>query len=548
MAEHERVGDVAPGAVPGRDATPSAPTPGSTDAADPASTPGPDRPWYRRSTVRGKILGTVVLLTGLTLLLVGSTAVWLERGRVLDSVDATLQRTTAEMSELLQDGASVDALDGISDAVWTAMASEFPADNEGAMGFVGQRPAFYQPGGLDMQSDPELVDELQAAVATGEGRLSTIDTAMSSYRYALLPVTLDPADNPGGGPPTGAVVVAFDMDAELAPVWASAQTYLIVSVGSMLVVGAVAWVVSGRLLSPLRELRTTAERITETDLSGRIEVHGSDDIADLTRTVNAMLARLEGSFHSQRRLLDDAGHELRTPITIVRGHLELMDPDDADDARQTRELTISELDRMHRLADDLVMLAKADSPTFVQAAPTDLGPMLDNVLDQVRQLGPRRFVIDARLEAEALVDQQRLTQALIQLAANAVKFSKDGSTVALGSASERGRLHLWVRDEGRGIAPEDQRRIFERFARTNRPGESRTEGSGLGLAIVQAIAEAHGGTVDVDSTPGVGSIFVLDLPARELALEHDVHLDAPDTDDHDPEPAAPPAGREARSI
>ncbi|MGC5627392.1 ATP-binding protein [Georgenia sp. Z1344] len=516
-----------------RAAVASAPTPddATTTTPDGSSAPPPaHRPWYRRSTVRATIIRTVLMLTGLTLLLVGSTAVWLERGRVLDSVDATLTRTTQEMAGLLSDGQSVDAEDGISGAIWTAMSSEVPADNEGAMGFVGTDARWWQPGGLDMGADTELIAELTEAVERGEGTISSVTTSMSTYRYALLPVTVDDGSDPSGAPTSGAVVIAFDMDAELAPVWASARTYLVVSVVSMLVVGLVAWVVSGRLLAPLRELRSTAERITETDLSGRIEVHGSDDVADLARTVNAMLARLEASFHSQRRLLDDAGHELRTPITIVRGHLELMDPTDADDARQTRELTISELDRMHRLADDLVMLARADGPAFVQPGPTDLGPLLDNALDQVRQLGDRRFVVDARLEAEAVVDGQRLTQALIQLAANAVKFSEDGSTVALGSAAEAGRLHLWVRDEGRGIAREDQRRIFERFERTNRPGEARTEGSGLGLAIVSAIAEAHGGRVDVDSTPGRGSIFLLDLPARSLALDHDVPLDAPDGD------------------
>ncbi|MGC5615774.1 sensor histidine kinase [Georgenia sp. Z1491] len=527
-----RSGTAGPARAPARDAAPSAPTPEAAvheEAPDPgAATPTQaDRPWYRRSTVRAKIIRTVLLLTGLTLVVVGSTAVWLERGRAIDSVDATLQRTTQEMAALLSEGEAVSAADGISGAVWTAMSSEVPADNEGAMGFVGTDARWWQPGGLDMGADDELIAALTAAVEDGRGTISSVSTSMATYRYAMLPVSIDPEGSPPGAPTSGAVVIAFDMDAELAPVWASARTYLVVSVVSMLVVGVVAWVVSGRLLSPLRELRSTAERITETDLSGRIQAEGSDDVADLARTVNAMLARLEGSFRSQRRLLDDAGHELRTPITIVRGHLELMNPDDADDARQTRELTISELDRMHRLADDLVMLAKADAPTFVQPGPTDLGPMLDNVLDQIRQLGERRFVIDARLEAEAVVDGQRLTQALIQLAANAVKFSAAGSTVALGSATESGRLHLWVRDEGRGIAPEDQRRIFERFARTNRPGEERTDGSGLGLAIVSAIAEAHGGRVDVASEPGRGSTFVLDLPARALELDLDVDLDAP---------------------
>ena len=515
----------------------------------------------RQPTVRGTILRTVVLLTMLTLVTVGLTAVWLERNRIVDSVDATLTRTTREMAALLADESVLPPGTPISDAVYVAIESEIPADNEGALGFVGTDPVWAQAGGLDMLADPELVEALTAIVARREGTLSSVTTESSTYRFAVLPIAYASTDagagtestsaassgtsvdqagpRPGPGigargvPTSGAVVVAFDLDAELAPATASARTYALLSVASMLVVGVVAWVVSGRLLAPLRDLRRTAEQISESDLSRRIEVNGSDDVADLTRTVNAMLGRLEASFVSQRRLLDDAGHELRTPITIVRGHLELMDPDDADDARQTRDLAISELDRMRRVTDDLVMLAKADVPQFVAPRPTELGPLLDNALDQVRALGDRRFVIDARLEAEASVDPQRLTQALIQLAANAVKFSEAGTEVGLGSAVVGGRLRLWVRDEGRGIPEEDLEGVFQRFGRGSHPDADRPEGAGLGLAIVRAIARGHDGDVSVTSRVGVGSTFTLDVPARDLTIDPDpLTSDEPDDPTH----------------
>ncbi|MFH5822046.1 sensor histidine kinase [Georgenia sp. AZ-5] len=322
-----------------------------------------------------------------------------------------------------------------------------------------------------------------------------------------MPVTV----TGGGG---GALVVAFDRTAELAAVDETFRSYAPLCVGALVVLTLLAWALAGRLLAPVRQLRETAEAITDTDLSRRIEVRGDDDLSDLTRTVNAMLSRLEDAFTSQRRLLDDAGHELRTPITIVRGHLELMDPTDPDDAAATRELALSELDRMHRLADDLVLLAKAEQPDFVRRSPTSVGELTDNVLDQARTLGDRRWLVDARLEAHVDVDAQRLTQALLRLAANAVKFSAPGSTIALGSALRGGRLLLWVRDEGVGVAPEDQERIFERFARGGG-----SEGAGLGLAIVAAIAGAHGGEVRLDSRPGAGSTFTLDLPAGGAVAE-----------------------------
>src|SRR5690625_2729568 len=175
------------------------------------------------------------------------------------------------------------------------------------------------------------------------------------------------------------------------------------------------------------------------------------------------------AFRSQRQLLDDAGHELRTPITIVRGHLELMDPADEQDATETRQLALRELDRMHRLADDLVLLAKSEAPDFVRTEPTHIGPLLDNILDHARQLGDRQWRVTERVEAVVAVDRQRVAQAMFQLAANAVKFSDDGSTIHLGAGLHDDEVALWVQDEGIGIDPDEQGRIFDRFATVTGP-------------------------------------------------------------------------------
>ncbi|WP_049785575.1 sensor histidine kinase [Cellulomonas gilvus] len=244
-----------------------------------------------------------------------------------------------------------------------------------------------------------------------------------------------------------------------------------------------------------------------------------------------MLDRLHTSMAAQRRLLDDVGHELRTPLTVIGGHLELMDVEDAADVRATRELALDEVDRMRLLVDDLLVLAVADREGFVRPVPTDVGVLTDDVLDKATGLGRRTWRVDQRADQRCLVDPRRLTQAWLQLASNAVKYSADGSTVTLGSAVADGTLRLWVRDEGVGIAPEHQARIFERFERTEQ--SAGTEGAGLGLAIVAAIARAHGGGVDVSSTPGVGSTFVLHVP---VTLAPDDGADGtPDERDDDEE-------------
>lgn len=468
----------------------------------------------RGMTVRARILVLVLVLTGLTLLVAGGTAYVLQRNRVDDVIDASLRRTTEEFTAYATDAAGGTSADP-REIIYGGMVREVPGTNEGMIGFVDGQLEYTMPSGVPLAEDEELVahltGQLEDATSSGVGRIASVTTPTAEYRYALIPVT-------AGDVGVGALVVAFDRGAEQAAVNDTFRTYALVSLVAFAVLAVVGWLLSGRLLKPVRQLRETAEKISETDLSGRIDASGNDDLSDLARTFNAMLARLEDAFTSQRRLLDDAGHELRTPITIVRGHLELMDPFDPDDTAATKDLALSELDRMHRLADDLVMLARSERPDFVQPAPTSLGPLLDNVLDQARPLGDRRWRVDERLEAHATVDAQRLTQAMLQLVANAVKFSQDGSTVAIGSALHGDRLHLWVRDEGIGIAPEQRQRIFERFARA--PGEAgRREGAGLGLAIVAAIAEGHSGTVTVESHPGAGSLFVLDLPAVDVAVE-----------------------------
>jgi signal transduction histidine kinase len=198
----------------------------------------------------------------------------------------------------------------------------------------------------------------------------------------------------------------------------------------------------------------------------------------------------------------------------VRGHLELMDPADTEDVSETRALTLDELDRMQRLVDDLVLLAKAQRPDFVRPVRVELDRLTDEVLDKARPLGQREWRVDGRATCAVELDVQRITQAWLQLITNAVQFTEPGQTVAVGSAMDGACVQLWVRDTGPGIPAADTDRIFERFARveTGR-GE---DGSGLGLAIVRAIAEAHGGTVRVESTPGDGATFVIELPLTRM--------------------------------
>lgn len=486
-----------------------------------------------RLTVRTRILATILTLSALGLVVAGVTAWALQREQVDDATDGALTQNVAEFRTLATDG--VDPATGrpfadVRTLLYVGLQRAAPAQHEGMLAMVGGEVVWTAPSTvrLRLEEDPSFVDAVQGLTGDTSVSLRTVTTETRTYRYVAVPVTVVGDDS------EGLFVLAYDRGAEQSELTRTFRTYALVSLGALLATGAVGWVLAGRLLSPIRLLRRTTQQITDTDLSARIAVRGEDDLSDLTRTVNAMLDRLEGAFSSQRRLLDDVGHELRTPLTIIRGHLELLDAQDAAEVEATRALVVDEVDRMHGLVDDLVTLATADRPDFVRAVATDVGRLTDEVLDKARSLGDVHWRVEVRADVTADLDPHRITQAMLQLAANAAKFAPSGSTVHLGSAvhlespvHERsvvrgagtgadpgGRLLLTVRDEGPGVPPSDAERIFERFARAQ-VGRG-VEGSGLGLPIVLAIARAHGGTAYVEHRHAPGATFVIDLPWSDV--------------------------------
>ena len=382
---------------------------------------------------------------------------------------------------------------------------------------------------------------LEKEVATGEQVFATIDSTTGqvrksdedpvlddpSFRDAVDPIVRDGGSvriDSDSGPllvssqpvrfaqERGAFLVVSNLSEDRNYLSDTVRTYAVVSALSFLVVVGVAFWQSGRLLRPLRTVRETAEEISVSDLSRRLPVRGNDDITALTRTINGMLDRLQAAFVGQRQFLDDAGHELKTPLTVLRGHLELLDTGSPGEVHETRDLLLDETDRMARLVGDLMLLAKSARPDFLASRPVALAPLTETVLAKATGLGARDWVLDATADETVDVDEQRITQALLQLADNAVKHTRDGDEIGIGSSSHGRLVQLWVRDTGRGVSHEDRVRIFDRFGRAEvLEGD---EGFGLGLSIVTAIAEAHDGAVRLDETCTDGARFVITLPRR----------------------------------
>ncbi|QKJ21129.1 HAMP domain-containing histidine kinase [Microbacterium hominis] len=307
----------------------------------------------------------------------------------------------------------------------------------------------------------------------------------------------------------GVYLRAVDLEEQLEPVNTALATFSIAAVAVLVAIAVVGWFVTGRLLSPIRRLRETADAITISDLSPRLPERGNDEIADLSRTVNSMLDRIEGSVDVQRQLLDDVRHELKTPITIVRGHLELMDPDDVADVVSAREIGISELDRLTRLVEDIDLLAAVEGDTYAMSE-VNLGGVTARVGELVAVIPGHTWRVEEHADGRVVADQDRLLQAWLQLADNAAKYTPTGTPIEIGSSIDAAGARIWVRDHGGGIPPAARHRIFRRFDRAG--GKRTVGGSGLGLAIVDAIAKAHGGQCLVTDTPGGGATFTLHLP------------------------------------
>jgi signal transduction histidine kinase len=213
---------------------------------------------------------------------------------------------------------------------------------------------------------------------------------------------------------------------------------------------------------------------------------------------------------SQERFIHDASHELRTPVTIARGHLELLRTESG--AEPEVDVALDELSRMDAIVARLLVLAVADEPNFLQRAEIDLEPLLEDIFMRWSGLAPRAWRLGPLAAGRLLVDAERLRAALDALLENAVKYSSPGAAIELrATATGHGEVSIEVEDEGVGVPPEALSRIFDRFARADSARTRSAGGVGLGLAITDAIAKAHGGSCSVTSTDA-GSIFALHLP------------------------------------
>lgn len=480
-------------------------------------------------SVRTRIVAALTVAAALCLAAVGFSVYLVERHRILEGIDERLMANldsarflTAEgdpeigpLEVVPDDGEDADAAEerpgsasweSSSAVLSTILRRMSPDDNTGAMGMVDgvitTVPGI--PLDVDLRGRSAFARHLQPQMEAREPVIGTFADDDVVWRYLAVPIDIV------GSPPPEQVefVMVYDVLAELDEINTAGRVFLVASSITLLVVAATATIVSTRLLRPLRTMRATADRISAESLDERLPVVGHDDVADLSETMNDMLDRLDDALDSQRRLLSDVGHELKTPITIVRGHLEVMDPRDPEDAEQTRLLAVDELDRMDRLVKDLAAAASLHGPVPVHRSVVDTADLLEQILKKAQGIVGADVHRGDVAHVVAVLDPARITQALLQLAQNAVTHG--GGRLEIGSDADEEAIGFWVRDFGPGVPDADKETIFDRFHRG--AGADVHSGSGLGLNIGRLIARAHGGTLHVEDAPGGGARFVLRVP------------------------------------
>jgi two-component system OmpR family sensor kinase len=297
------------------------------------------------------------------------------------------------------------------------------------------------------------------------------------------------------------------------------RSFLLAGLVALVLAVAAALVLSTRIARPLRRMAGVAARIEEGDLGPRMAqatAGDGDDITVLAEAFDSMLDRLQVAFDRQNAFVADASHELRTPLTVIRGQLEVLALDTApgvDEVRRVDALVRTEVDRMSRMVEDLLMLARAQDATFLRPAAVPIPTLTEDLLDAQRATAERDFQHEAYAEGTLRGDPDRVAQAIRNLLRNAIEHTGEGGLVRLWVRHEAGRLVIGVDDDGPGIPDGERQRVFNRFHRADAPGPRGTgTGTGLGLAIVQAIALAHGGEAWVGDSPAGGARVAVSLP------------------------------------
>ena len=385
-------------------------------------------------------------------------------------------------------------------------------------------------GGHLVTNHPDLIeeefeDEEESVLLRAPDGLSDVSTdETGELRVLTRPIEQD-------GQPVGVFRVADPLESVAESQEELRNAFLIVGAIAIAIAIAASVLAANRITAPLRRMAETAAAVDGGDLSPRLRVETGDEVGRLARSFNGMLDRLERAFERERAFVSDASHELRTPLTVLRGQVDLVRRLDADpeEQRAILESLPREIERMSRLIDEMLELARADDGRLLEPRRFDLASLVADLERDLPLLGDREYVIEGLREGTLDADPDRLSQVFRNLVRNAVEHTNPGDRITISIAPGDRRIRFAVTDTGAGIPPEHLDRVFERFHRVDEGRARGRGGSGLGLAIARALVEAHGGAIWAESTPGRGTTIRFEIPGYVTGEPAGLAEDGPPT-------------------
>lgn len=446
------------------------------------------RPFEHLPTIRAKLGSTIIFAVGLTVVLIFLILGYALRGSSQDTDRLTLLRVARR--------SAAGALTKIPSSV---VVVRFSLDGTVASGDA--------PPGL-----PRFTDGMVHVGSSGGLEYAVVPVVSEGVVIQLV-YAVHPA--PGRGL-AARISATFRF---LGDFWWQFLLAGALAAGIALVVAR--WLARG-MTQPLRDMAAAAHRMETGDYSTRVHTRSRDEVGQLATAFNRMSAELENLEQSRRDLLANVSHELKTPITAIRAHLEnLLDGVEDPDPR-TLQVMLAQTERLGRLIEQLLELSRLESGELpLRREDLALAPLVTQVLSEIEVARSDRGVaVDSELPDDLPAvdaDPERLHQVLFNLLDNAVRFTPSGGAVTVSAHRQNGSVEVQVSDTGVGIPQEHLPRLFERFYRAD-PARSREDGgTGIGLAIARSVVEAHGGHISAMSEPGKGSVFTFDLPVASAA-------------------------------